>query len=195
MTLTPEEQARGYVYSLLGALLSAPADTPLLGILQRIEPDTGAQSSVMTGAWSRLQNAARDSDVEQLRDEYHALFIGSDRGKLLPYGSCYVEDSSMEKPLSALRGDLASLGFSTKEKPTEPEDHVAALCKVMGLTITRNRLPFKEQRAFFKAHIAPWMQRFFTDLTQAQSEGLYHAVGEVGHCFMELEKEHFSIKT
>jgi TorA maturation chaperone TorD len=195
MTLLPEEQARGYVYSLLSTLLAAPADAPVLGILQRIEPDTGAQSSVMTEAWSRLQTAARESNVAQLRDEYRSLFNVSEGGKLLPYHSCYLEDSPMEKPLSALREDLASLGFVTKNKLTEPEDHVATLCKVMGLTITGNKIPFEEQKAFFEAHISPWMQSFFKDLTQAQSAGFYHEVGELGHCFIELEKKHFSMQT
>ncbi|MEN8129572.1 MAG: molecular chaperone TorD family protein [Pseudomonadota bacterium] len=192
--LAPEEQARAYVYSLLGALLSTPANEHLLGILERIESDTDSQTSIMTKAWNTMQRIAREENPDQIADEYHNLFIGLGRGELIPYASWYLTGYLMEKPLAVLRGDLDRLGFSSTAERSEPEDHVAALCEVMGMIIVENQLGFEKQKAFFETHLAPWISRFFTDLTQAKSARFYQAVGELGRCFMEVEKQYFSMQ-
>ncbi|MCP4407525.1 MAG: molecular chaperone TorD family protein [Gammaproteobacteria bacterium] len=192
--LAPEEQARAYVYSLLGALLAAPANEQLLGILERIKSETVSQKSIMAKAWNMIRRAACEDNPDQIADEYHDLFIGLGRGELIPYASWYLTGYLMEKPLAALRGDLEKLGFTSKTERAEPEDHIAALCEVMGMVIAENKLGFEKQKAFFETHMAPWITRFFTDLTQAKSARFYQTVGEFGRCFMEVERQYFSMQ-
>lgn len=190
MTLSPEEQARGYIYTLLATLLASPADVPILGIMQRIEPDIDAQDKAMTEAWSRLQITARDSDVNRLREDYDDLFNKKNGGKLSPYASQYQNACFSGESLSGLRHNLADLGINLKDRS---EDHVATLCQAMGQSISQNLFSFASQRTFFKTYIAPWMLNFFSELSNAQSTGLYHAVGRLGVCFLGRENEYFKV--
>ena len=141
------ERLRAGVYSLLAGLLRSPPDEAMLKRLEGIESDTriesnaGSQSKknlakknldAMATAWITLRAAAIDADISDTNDEYHALFIGLGRGEIIPYGSWYITGFLMEKPLSALRQDLALLGYERQTDVHEPEDHAAALCEVMA---------------------------------------------------------------
>jgi len=183
--------ARAGVYCLLGSLLAAPPDGELLGLLRELQPGTGA----LAPAWERLRLAARKAAAQQLEDEYHALFIGLGRGELVPYASWYLTGFLMEKPLAQLRAELRRLGFTRQEGVAEPEDHAAALCEVMAMTISENRLPFLEQSAFFSRHMGSWLPRFFQDLEQAESAGFYGAVGHLGTRLMAVEQQYFAMPT
>ena len=48
------------------------------------------------------------------------------------------------------------------------------------------------ERAFFQAHVSPWMKRFFVDLERAKAADFYAVVGLLGRNFMDLETEAFS---
>jgi len=181
--------ARAGVYSLLGTLLAAPPDGELLGLLREVQPGTGA----LAPAWERLRLAAREAGPQQLEVEYHTLFIGLGRGELVPYASWYLTGFLMEKPLAQLRAELLRLGFSRQEGVAEPEDHAAALCEVMAMTISENRLTFLEQSAFFSRHMGSWLPRFFRDLEQAESAGFYRAVGHLGTRLMAFEQQYFAM--
>jgi TorA maturation chaperone TorD len=182
-----EERARAGVYSLLGALLASPPQPDLLTMLRDLEPGTGA----LAPAWQSLKLAAGQAGPERLEEEFNALFIGLGRGELVPYGSWYLTGFIMEKPLAELRARLQQLGFARQEGVAEPEDHVAALCEVMAMTIAENRLTFSEQAAFFSRHVGSWMPRFFADLEKAQSAGFYRAVGSLGTRLMAVEQQYF----
>jgi TorA maturation chaperone TorD len=52
------------------------------------------------------------------------------------------------------------------------EDHAAILCEIMaGLASGRSRAVTGRARALFEEHLAPWMERFFCDLEQAECAG------------------------
>jgi TorA maturation chaperone TorD len=184
-----DQQARAGVYSLLGALLAAPPDNRLLDALRNLPPGAG----LLAPAWEQLRQAARQARPERLQDEYHALFIGLGRGELAPYGSWYLTGFLMEKPLAQLRADLRRMGFARQEGVAEPEDHAAAVCEVMAMTITENRLTFQEQSAFFSTHLGSWLPRFFQDLEQAESADFYRAVGGLGTRLMAVEQAYFAM--
>jgi TorA maturation chaperone TorD len=184
-----EQQARAGVYSLLGALLVASPDASRLESLRHLQPGTG----ILAPAWEQLGEAARRVRPEQLQDEYHALFIGLGRGELAPYGSWYLTGFLMEKPLAQLRAELRRMGFERQEGVAEPEDHAAAVCEVMAMTIAENRLTFLEQSTFFSHHVGSWLPRFFRDLEQAESAQFYRAVGGLGSRLMEIEKQYFAM--
>jgi TorA maturation chaperone TorD len=194
MALEPEEQARADLYTLLGALLAAPPGQELIDLLRGIRPDGNTEKGVMTAAWRELSTVAQNVQPEPLREEFQRLFIGVGRGELLPYASWYLSGFLMDKPLAALRTDLARLGYALKEDVCEPEDHVASLCETMGAIISENSLSFEAQKTFYHSHLAPWMGRFFSDLAQAKSAVFYTAVGELGKQFMELEVQYYSMQ-
>ena len=203
--LNEDEQIRAGTYSLLAALLRSAPDQALLQRLQAIEagPAETATDSI-AGAWAALKQAADrvdgeardeglDKSLERLNDEYHELFIGLGRGELVPYGSWYLTGFLMEKPLSDLRQDLATLGIERQDGVREPEDHIAALCEVMALLISDPDVPFGVQRKFFETHLGPWVETFFLDLEQARAARFYRAVAHLGKNYINLEKRYLAM--
>ena len=188
-----EEQSRADVYRLLGALLAAPPGEEVLSLVQGMHVSTGDASSPLIEAVGDLNRAAEKASVESLSTEYYRLFIGLGRGELVPYASWYLTGYLMEKPLAALRQDLQRIGIERQEAISEPEDHVAALCEVMGMIICENVLQFNEQKTFFDAYICSWMRQFFADLRQADAAVFYSAVGALGERLMGVETTYFAM--
>lgn len=183
--LQENDQLRADIYALLANLLRKIPDQEMLDWLASLEPE-GEEDNPMTRAWAAVAMMAKRSQVENLDDEFHGLFIGMARGELVPYGSWYMTGSLMEKPLARLRDDLALLGFERQESVFEPEDHLAALCEVMSLLISENR-GYGTQQEFWSQHMKPWAERFFRDLQNAKHAVFYTTVGLLGEAFMQQE--------
>lgn len=183
-----EQQYRANAYGMLAALLRS---TPDQALLQQVAGFISVESSAseLSVAMRMLGLAASARESDSIDDEYHALFVGLGRGELMPYGSWYLTGFLMEKPLGRLRDDLAELGFQRSTDVHEPEDHVAALCEVMLMLIS-DGADLDQQSHFFNAHMAPWCERFFTDLSEAKSAVFYRAVGRFGVAFIGLEKRY-----
>lgn len=188
-----EDRLRGNLYSLLGHLLAASPEQPLLDTLAGISPAPSDQS-LLTAAWQMLAEAAARSTPGAIGDEYLALFVGLGRGEVVPYGSWYMTGFLMEQPLARLRGDLAELGIERQDGVCEPEDHAAALCDAMALLSSGDDpAPVAVQSRFFAQHMEPWMGKFFRDLQQAPSARFYRAVGQLGEQFMDVETRAFGM--
>lgn len=185
------EQARVDVYRLLAALLAGPPDQAMLDALGTLQLEATAGTS-MNSVWQQLRAAAENTGPQALDKEYFNLFIGLGRGELVPYASWYVHGLLMEKLLASLRQTLATLGFERREGVSEPEDHVAALCEVMGMIISESELSLK-QAEFFETYLDPWMGRFFIDLQEAETADFYKSVGHLGQQFLDIERQYFSL--
>jgi TorA maturation chaperone TorD len=186
-----EQHYRASAYALLAALLRNPPDACLLTQVAAFS-QVDASADELGLSMSLLGLAASTSNVLQVDDEFHDLFIGLGRGELVPYGSWYLTGFLMEKPLSRLRDDLALLGFERAGDFTEPEDHVAALCEVMVMLIGEGG-DESAQKTFFEAHIGSWLEHFFIDLSEAKSAVFYRAVGRFGAMFMALDKRYLNM--
>jgi TorA maturation chaperone TorD len=186
-----EQQYRAGAYSLLAALLRDAPEQVLLDHITELAA-INKTNDELSLAMSILGLAAKDSRPEKINDEYHALFIGLGRGELMPYGSWYLTGFLMERPLAVLRDDLAMLGFERQGDTHEPEDHVAALCEVMAMLVSDGQ-ELARQTDFFETHIAPWVDRFFNDLSRAKSAVFYRAVGRFGAAFIELERNYLAM--
>jgi len=185
------ERARADIYRLLAALLVRPPDQALLEGLRNLDPEATA-GTAMNAAWQGLRAAAENTGSHDVGQEYFNLFIGLGRGELVPYASWYVHGLLMEKLLACLRDALARLGFERRDGVSEPEDHVAALCEVMGMIICDSELSLR-QAAFFATYLDPWMGRFFVDLEEAETAVFYKAVGRLGQRFLDVERQYFSL--
>jgi TorA maturation chaperone TorD len=186
-----EQQYRAGAYSLLAALLRGAPEQVLLDHVTDLAAIKQTNDALLL-AMSILGLAAKDSTPEKIDDEYHALFIGLGRGELVPYGSWYLTGFLMERPLALLRDDLERLGFERHSETHEPEDHVAALCEIMAMLISDSE-ELARQIDFFEAHMAPWVDRFFNDLSAAKSAVFYRAVGRFGAAFIELERNYLAM--
>jgi len=187
--IDPLDAARTREYALLAALLSCAPSTALLGQIANLEGDT----TPLGRAHAALAEAASTALTAEVEREYFDLFVGLGRGELLPYASYYLTGFLHERPLSRLRGDLASLGIERAGTNLEPEDHAATLCEIMaGLATGRFPASPEVQRAFFGKHVAQWMGRLFADMESAASAKFYRSVGSLGRLFLEIEAEAFT---
>jgi len=146
-------------------------------------------ASDMSQAWVSIKSAATHFTVEQLENEDFNLFLGVGSGEILPYGSWFITGSLMDKPLALLRNDLMQLGFEREEEVKEPEDHVAALCEVMGILILD--APGYRQLAFYQRHMSHWIARFCDTLAKAPSADFYAAVAGLANAFFVIEANEF----
>lgn len=157
MSLAPEDLARAAYYAVLARLFQAPPDDALLAALAAAR---GESSDVdLLRAWNELGAAAAAATSDSARREYEALFVAVGRPQVVLYASWYLTGFMMEKPLAALRDDLAALGLARHDELREPEDHFAALLEAMRHLIVDASRPDDErdalQQQFFLAHIDP----------------------------------------
>jgi TorA maturation chaperone TorD len=189
----PEDALRAEVYALLSRLLYTPPKADLLEVVRGLQGD----DSDMGQAVGSLAAAARGLTVDNIEDEYLALFVGLDGGELNPYGSSYGAGLHYAQPLAELRRDLTQLGIERRDSVREPEDHIAVLCGIMAGLITgqlgEGAPSLDGQRRFFDRHLAKWAPRFFEDLETAEAAKFYAPLGQIGRVFLDVERQAFDM--
>lgn len=197
--LPQEDQARADMYALVANLMLHAPDAALLTAIAEAGPLGSAHpDNTFAQAWNALIDAAHNSHQQQVQEEFDALFVGTGTPLLNPYGSYYLAGFMMEKPLAALRDDLAVLGLRRISGAGELEDHLGALCEAMRILICGGKgLPRRttgEQRTFFTRHIAPWYGRCLDDIRRAEKACFYRRVAGFADAFLQLEGEAFSME-
>ena len=184
------DAARSQEYALLAALLARAPDKDFLARLAKLRGD----ASPLGLAHVALAEAAATANAERVSREYFELFIGLGRGEVMPYASYYLTGFLNDRPLARLRDDLIALGIERVEGNVEPEDHAAILCEIMaGVTGGRFDAPEGTDRKLFEKHLAPWMNRLFADVEQAEHADFYQRVGALGRLFVQIEMEAFAL--
>ncbi len=198
--LSQEDQSRADFYALLARLFFAPADERLLrSIVIAPESDADMQSadSPLLESWRGLAAAAGAVSAAELEDEFNQLFVSVGRSDVMPFASYYLTGFMHEKPLAQLRADLAVLGLARSSAVLETEDHIAALCDVMRFLIVGDNetLPagIAAQKAFFAAHLQPWVLQFCQAVKQAEKANFYKRVANFAQAFFEIEIAAFEI--
>jgi TorA maturation chaperone TorD len=182
--------ARAAEYSLLATLLLRSPDAEMLSRLAGLRGD----GSPLGLAHAALGKAAARTDAETAAREYFALFIGLGRGELMPYASHYLTGFVHGRPLANIRETLRRIGIERVETQTEPEDHAAILLEIMaGLANGEIDAPPGTDREIFDNHLAPWIERFFSDVEKSASVDFYSVVGTLGRVFIEIELQSFLI--
>ena len=198
LPLPPEEQARADVYGLLARLLLAPPDDDLLAGLADADAIVAADADQpLDRAWSALSLVAHLIPPDAVRDEFNDLFVSTSLPRVNPYGSLYVAGFLHEKPLAALRADLAKLGLGRRSGAAETEDHLGALCETMRCMIIGGqgvaRQPLEVQHEFFDIHITPWSAVCLQHLRDAQGARFYQRVADLAAAFFDIEREAFEV--
>jgi TorA maturation chaperone TorD len=197
--LTPEDQGRADYYALLGHLMrAAPDDRLLNAIVVAPEPQAENGDAGLTAPWRALSAAAGVVTHEAVADEYDRLFGGVGRPAVMVFGSHFLGGFLHEKPLAALRDDLAALGLQRVETVSETEDHLAALCEVMRFLILGDLgsrpASLEQQKAFYSAHIEPWVLRCWEAIQASPEANFYKRVAAFGHAFFTVESEAFGME-
>jgi TorA maturation chaperone TorD len=187
------DRYRSLTYTLLAQMLSRAPDETLLAAVRTL----GDDATPFGHALGALAREAAQATPRTAMREYNALFIGVDRGELVPYASYYLTGFLNDRPLAHLRRDMQALGIERAPGIPEPEDHIASLCEIMaGLIAGSYAMPADtgRQKQFFEHHIATWADRFFSDLEGAGSARLYRPVGTAGRLFLQIEAHAFTME-
>ena len=191
-----EELARAELYGLLASLWLAPPDAALLTQFRVAVTEAPQPGGFLEAPWQALVAAMRASSPEAAAAEYEALFGGVGKPEVLLYGSFYLAGFLNEKPLAALRADLAGLGLARDESRGETEDHVACVFEVMRYLIAGDDVGvsnLEQQRRFFRAHVQPWVDQML-DAVAAQARALlYRDVATLTRALLLVETQGFDM--
>ena len=191
-----EETARAEVYGLLAALYYAPPSDELAERLRIAVTEAPAAGALLEASWGELVAAARRLPTDAIAREFDALFGGVGRPEVYLFGSHYLSGFLNEKPLAALRTDLASLGLARDEAMAETEDHVAYLCEVMRYLIAGDDVEvanLTRQREFFSHHLQPWVSALCEALTGHPKGDFYRSLSAFTQAFISVETQGFDM--
>ncbi|WP_374562950.1 molecular chaperone [Ideonella sp.] len=191
-----EELARAELYGLLARLWLAPADDALLAQFRVAVTEAPVPGGHLEAPWHDLVAAMRATTAPHAAAEHDALFGGVGKPEVFLYGSYYLSGFLNEKPLAALRSDLAALGLTRDADRGETEDHVAYGFEVMRYLIAGDdalTCTLEQQRRFFRAHLQPWVERL-CDAVDAQPAAItWRAVAALTRAFVQVEAQAFDM--
>jgi TorA maturation chaperone TorD len=194
--LSDEDRARAEFYALLGRLYTAPPDAPLLAAIGASELWGDGDGNPLAGAWNQLVLASRAMDAEAAEQEYTDLFVGVGKAECNLHASYWMPDSA-QRPLVAVRTELAALGLGRIHESAVYEDQLGALCETMRLLIAgasgRAAAPLAVQRRFFDNFLDAWVDRCCDAITQSPVANYYRRVAEFTGLFMAVERDSLAI--
>jgi TorA maturation chaperone TorD len=191
-----EETARAEVYGLLSTLYYAPPSPELLAQIRVAVTEAPAAGGFLEEPWRALVAEARALTDAQVQSEFNALFAGVGKPEVNLYGSHYLSGFLNEKPLAALRDDLARLGLTRDEAMPETEDHFAYLSEVMRFLIAGDDVAVSnlaQQSRFFAAHVQPWGLAMCDAVAAHPRARFYAALAGFTHAFLEVEAQGFDM--
>jgi TorA maturation chaperone TorD len=191
-----EETARAEIYGLLAALFYAAPAPALLENLRAAVTEAPAAGALLEASWGDVVATARAMSIEDIADEYDTLFGGVGKPAVYLFGSHYMSGFLNEKPLAALRGDLAELGLDRGDEMSETEDHYAYVCEVMRYLIAGEDVEvanLTRQREFFTRHVQPWAQPMCDAISAHPKSRFYKSLASFTHTFTSVELQGFDM--
>ena len=195
--VAPEDQARAQVYALLARLYAGGPDAPFLAALGKSEPWAADADSPLAAAWNALILASSVMDADAAEQEYTEMFVGVGRSEVDLHASHWLTEAASERPLVAVRSDLARLGLARLAGSTLYEDHLSVLCETMRMLVAGDgeRVPsaIDVQRAFFDRHLAPWVFACCSAICVCPLANYYGRVAELTSFYMAVERDSLAI--
>jgi len=191
-----EELARAELYGLLSRLWLAAPDEALLEQFRVAVTQAPQEGAFLEGPWQALVAAVRSTTAEAAAREYEGLFLGVGKPEVFLYGSYYLSGFLNEKPLAALRHDLAALGLARDETRGETEDHIAGVFEVMRYLIAGDDMAvcnLEQQRRFFRGHVQPWVEKLCDAVDTQPRAQLYRALADFTRAFVQVETQGFDL--
>jgi TorA maturation chaperone TorD len=195
--LSDEDRARAEFYAVLARLFTAPPDAALLAALAGAESIDDEADHPVVAAWNRLVAASQAMDADAAAQEYTELFIGVGKAECNLHASFWVRDAA-QRPLVAVRADLADLGLERVSQSTVYEDHLGALCETMRILVAgapgRDPAPLDVQRRFFERHLASWVLSCANAIPHCAVANYYSRVAEFASAFLAVERDSLAIE-
>lgn len=196
--LAPEDRARGEFYAVLARLYARAPDAALLRqIAEAPALERGEADGSLERSWNRLREASSVMQADAADHEYTSLFIGVGRSEVDPHASHWASAGKSEKPLVNVRADLSRLGLARMSNVNVYEDHLSVLLETMRILVlgADGRAPasIAEQRAFFSAHVAPWVDACCAAILRSAIANYYRCVAELTQSLVAIERDAFAL--
>ena len=191
-----DELARAELYGLLARLWLAPPDGELMAQFKVAVTQAPVPGGLLEAPWGQLVAAMRATTPQAAADEHEALLHGVGKPEDFAYGSYYLTGFLNEKPLAALRHNLAALGLARDEARVETEDHVAYGFEVMRYLIAGDDISvcnLEQQRRFFRAHLQPWVDALCDAVEAHPRADTWRAVAGLTRHFLLVETQAFDM--
>ena len=191
-----EELARAELYGLLASLWLLPPDAALLQQFRVAITQAPQPGGHLEQPWGDLVAAMRATTVEAAAAEHEALFHGVGKPEVFAYASFYLTGYLNEKPLAALRADLAALGLARDAERLETEDHIAFVLEVMRWLIAGDDVALcnlEQQRRFFRQHLQPWVGQLCATTAAHPRALVWRAVAGFTSAFIDVETQAFDL--
>ena len=191
-----EELARAELYGVLARLWLAPPDATLLEQFRVAVTEPPERGGHLHAPWESLVAELRGVTPAAAAAEHEALFHGVRKPEILAYGSYHLSGFLNERPLAALRADLAALGLARDSAALETEDHVAYLFEVMRWLIAGDDLAvcnLEQQRRFFRAHVQSWVESLCDAVEAHPRAQVWRALAALTREFVRVETQAFDL--
>jgi TorA maturation chaperone TorD len=191
-----EDLARADLYGLMSELFLAPASDDLFNRLAASPAPQEEDTNDLERAWRSLLQAAQSRNPQEVVAEYNELFVAVGKPLVALHASVFITGAMNQRPLVAIREDLARLGLEASPEGGDTEDHIAALCEVMRYLIASpealgSTLP--EQQQFFASHLQPWVSQLCDAIRAQPKSHFYAAVADLAQAFFTVEQQGFDI--
>jgi TorA maturation chaperone TorD len=191
-----EDRARAEFYALLGRLYVAAPDAPLLAAIGASDLRADADTNPLSAAWNQLVLASRAMDAEAAEQEHTDLFVGVGKAECNLHAAYWLPDAA-QRPLVAVRAELAELGLRRLHESAVYEDQLGALCEVMRVLIAgapgRAPEPVAVQRQFFERFLSGWVDECCGAIMQCPVANYYRRVAQFTTAFMAVERDSLAI--
>ena len=191
-----EELARAELYGVLSRLWLAAPDAELLQQFSVAVTQAPQQGGLLEAPWQTLVGALRMTTVDAASAEYAALFHGVGKAEVFANASFHLAGFLNEKPLVALRHDLAALGLTRDSAQLETEDHIAYLFEVMRYLIAGDDMAvcnLEQQRRFYRTHVQSWVGTFCDTVIAHPRADTWRAVAAFTQVFIAVETQAFDM--
>jgi TorA maturation chaperone TorD len=191
-----EELQRAELYGLLARLWLQAPDDALMAEFRVAVTEAPQAGGFLQEPWQQLVGALRATTVAEARAEHDALFHGVGKPEVFAYGSYYLSGFLNEKPLAALRSDLAALGLDRDRDRLETEDHVSFVLEVMRYLIAGEDASvcnLEQQRRFFRAHVQTWLEALCDAVDAHPRAHTWRAVAAMTRAFVQVETQAFDM--
>ncbi len=191
-----DELARAELYGLLAGLWLAPPDEALLQQFRIAVTQAPQPGGYLEAPWAELVGALRATTVADAAAEHEVLFHGVGRPEVFAYSSFYLTGFLNEKPLVALRTDLAALGLDRDGDRLETEDHISFVFEVMRFLIAGDDVAvcnLEQQRRFFRQHLQPWVAKLCDAVQAHPRAATWRALAVFTRAFVEVETQAFDL--
>jgi TorA maturation chaperone TorD len=191
-----EELARAEVYGVLASLYHAAPSAELYAQLRVAVTEAPMAGAFLEASWTELVAASRRLALDDVSDEYTALFGGVGKPEVFLFGSWFIAGHLNEKPLVDLRRDLAGLGLERPPGVLETEDHLAGLCEVMRYLIAGDDAGVSNlavQRRFFNTHLRAWIEALCDAIVAHPRADFYAALAGFTRDFFAVEAQAFDL--